>query len=89
MGEYTATLSIKVGEISESVEFTAIAIEGITTDIEEDEALNIYAKEGTIYCDEEFTIYNLAGLNVTSLNGTLQGVYLVVTSRGNKQISVW
>ena len=55
----------------------------------EEEALNIFAKEGTIYCDEEFTIYNLAGLNVTSLNGTLQGVYLVVTTNGNKQVSVW
>ena len=89
-GTFNGALTITAdGVVKEIIDFTAIAIEGITTDIEEDEALNIYAKEGTIYCDEEFTIYNLAGLNVTSLNGTLQGVYLVVTSKGNKQISVW
>ena len=89
-GTFNGVLTITADNVvKEIIDFTAIAIEGITTDIEEDEALNIYAKEGTIYCDEEFTIYNLAGLNVTSLNGSLQGVYLVVTSRGNKQISVW
>ncbi len=89
-GTFNGALTITAdGVVKEMIDFTAIAIESITTDIEEDEALNIFAKEGTIYCDEEFTIYNLAGLNVTSLNGTLQGVYLVVTSRGNKQISVW
>ena len=89
-GTFNGTLTITAdGVVKEIIDFTAIAIEGITTDIEEDEALNIYAKEGTIYCDEEFTIYNLAGLNVTSLNGSLQGVYLVVTTKGNKQISVW
>ena len=89
-GTFNGTLTITAdGVVTEIIDFTAVAIEGITTDIEEDEALNIYAKEGTIYCDEEFTIYNLAGLDVTSLNGSLQGVYLVVTANGNEQISVW
>ncbi len=89
VGEYSATLTIKVGEISESVEFTAVAIEDITTSVEENVALNIYAKDGTIYSDEEFTIYNLAGVDVTNLNGSLQGVYVVTTTNGNKQVSVW
>ena len=89
-GTFNGTLTITADNVvTEIIDFTAVAIEGITTDIEEDEALNIYAKEGTIYCDEEFTIYNLAGLDVTSLNGSLQGVYLVVTANGNEQISVW
>ena len=89
-GTFNGSLTITADNVvTEIIDFTAIAIEGITTDIEEHEALNIYAKEGTIYCDEEFTIYNLAGLDVTSLNGSLQGVYLVVTANGNEQISVW
>jgi len=89
-GTFNGVLTITADNVvTEIIDFTAVAIEGITTDIEEDEALNIYAKEGTIYCDEEFTIYNLAGLDVTSLNGSLQGVYLVVTANGNEQISVW
>ena len=89
-GTFYGTLTITAdGVVTETIEFSATAIESITTDIEENEALNIYANEGTIYCDEEFSIYNLAGLDVTSLNGSLQGVYLVVTAKGNKQVSVW
>ena len=89
-GTFNGSLTITAdGVVTETIEFTAVAIEGVTTDIEENAELNIYAKDGTIYCDEEFTIYNLAGVNVTSLNGSLQGVYLVVTTNGNKQVSVW
>ena len=89
-GTFNGSLTITAdGVVTETINFSAIAIESISTDIEENEALNIYANEGTIYCDEEFTIYNLAGLDVTSLNGSLQGVYLVVTAKGNKQVSVW
>ena len=89
-GTFSGVLTITAdGVVTETIEFSASAIESISTDIEENEALNIYANEGTIYCDEEFTIYNLAGLDVTSLNGSLQGVYLVVTANGNEQISVW
>ena len=89
VGSYTATLTISVGNITESIEFSAEAIEHITTSIEEIEALNIYASEGTIYSDEAFEIYNLTGVNVTHLNGSLQGVYVVITAKGNKQVSVW
>jgi hypothetical protein len=89
-GTFNGALTITAdGVVTETINFSASAIESISTDIEENEALNIYANEGTIYCDEEFTIYNLAGLDVTSLNGSLQGVYLVVTAKGNKQVSVW
>ncbi len=89
-GTYYGTLTITAdGIVSESIDFSATAIEDITTSIEEAEALNIYAKEGTIYCEEEFVIYNLAGQDVTNLNGSLQGVYVVKTEKGNKQISVW
>jgi hypothetical protein len=89
-GTFNGALTITAdGVVTETIEFSAIAIEGITTEIEENAELNIYANEGTIYCEEAFTIYNLAGVNVTSLNGSLQGVYLVVTDNGNKQVSVW
>ena len=89
-GTFNGALTITAdGVVTETIEFTAVAIEDITTSVEENVALNIYAKDGTIYCEEAFTIYNLAGVNVTSLNGSLQGVYLVVTDNGNKQVSVW
>ena len=57
--------------------------------VEEVSAIMIYAKEGTIYSEVEFEIYDLAGINVTKLNGSLQGVYIVKTAEGNRLISVW
>ena len=87
-GTYTATLTITSGSISESIDFSASAIIK-TTAVDEVSSVCIYAKNGTIYCDEAFTIYNLAGVNVTHLNGYLQGVYIVRTNQANQQVSVW
>ena len=57
--------------------------------VEEVPAIMIYAKEGTIYSEVDFEIYDLAGVNTTKLNGSLQGVYIVKTAEGNRLISVW
>ncbi|MBR3871846.1 MAG: leucine-rich repeat protein [Paludibacteraceae bacterium] len=57
--------------------------------IEEVVAINVYAKDHTIYCEEPFQIYTVTGLEVTHLNGALEGVYIVKTENGNKLISVW
>ena len=61
----------------------------INVSVEEVSAIMIYAKEGTIYSEVEFEIYDLAGVNVTKLNGSLQGVYIVKTADGNRLVSVW
>ena len=57
--------------------------------VEEVSAVMIYAKEGTVYSEVDFEIYDLAGVNVTKLNGSLQGVYIVKTAEGNRLVSVW
>ena len=57
--------------------------------VEEVSAVMIYAKVGTIYSEVDFEIYDLAGVNVTKLNGSLQGVYIVKTAEGNRLVSVW
>ena len=57
--------------------------------VEELSAVMIYAKEGTVYSEVDFEIYDLAGVNVTKLNGSLQGVYIVKTAEGNRLVSVW
>ena len=62
--------------------------ESVPTIIDETSALSVYAKESTIYCDEEFKIYTVSGLDVTFLNGSLQGIYVVKTEKGNKLICV-
>ena len=38
---------------------------------------NIFAENGRIVCDGEFTIYDLLGRDVTRMNGQLSGVYIV------------
>ena len=49
-------------------------------------ALKITARDGRIYCEEEFRIVNLAGQDVTAMNGELQGTYIVVS--GDKAVKV-
>ena len=50
-------------------------------------ALKITARDGRIYCeDEAFHIVNLAGQDVTAMNGELQGMYIVVS--GDKAVKV-
>lgn len=62
------------------------------TDIDETDAVEdnivVTARNGRIYCDEEFKIINLAGQDVTSLNGNLQGTYLVVAGDNAVKILV-
>jgi hypothetical protein len=90
IGVYEATLIIAAGDAQARVEMVAYAIEDSpSTAIDEAETLVIYAKEGTVYSEVEFEIYDLAGVNVTMLNGSLQGVYVVKTAEGNRLISVW
>lgn len=62
------------------------------TDIDETDSVEdnivVTARNGRIYCDEEFKIINLAGQDVTSLNGNLQGTYLVVAGDNAVKILV-
>lgn len=51
-------------------------------------AINVTAKNGRIYCDEPFKIINLVGQDVTSLNGNLQGTYLVSVGGETVKINV-
>ncbi len=41
---------------------------------------------GTIHCNEPFTIYDLLGNNVTASNGSLQGVYIVRTASAAQKV---
>ena len=48
--------------------------------------ISVSASNGRIYCDEPFRVINLAGQDVTSMNGELQGTYIVVS--GDKAVKV-
>ena len=48
--------------------------------------VSVSASNGRIYCDEPFRVINLAGQDVTAMNGELQGTYIVVS--GDKAVKV-
>lgn len=45
-------------------------------------------QDGRITCNEDFRIYNLLGLDVTSHNGSLNGVYVVKTKNTTQKVVV-
>jgi hypothetical protein len=62
---------------------------GALTDVEEIVSSVVKVSDGTISCDESFTIYNISGLDVTELNGNLTpGVYVVSTSSETIKVMV-
>ncbi|MGM9747082.1 MAG: leucine-rich repeat protein [Paludibacteraceae bacterium] len=60
--------------------------EGSTVGLEQIELANIYTQDGRIVCEGEFRIYDLLGRDVTRLNGSLCGVYVVKS--GNAAVKV-
>lgn len=56
----------------------------IPTAVDEQAAPVVYSINGTVYASEPFVIYDLAGLDVTSFNGMLEGMYIVELESGVK-----
>lgn len=48
------------------------------TAVDETSAPVVFAENGRIYCDGDFTVINIAGQDVTAQNGNLKGVYVVI-----------
>ena len=51
-------------------------------------AVNVYTTAGRIVCEGEFRIYDMLGRDVTRLNGSLQGVYVVKTDNAAVKVVV-
>ena len=49
---------------------------------------HIYAHDGRIFATEPIRIYTLTGLDVTSLNGSLKGIYIIKTATNASKIIV-
>ena len=61
---------------------------GITVGLEQIELAGLYTQAGRIVCDGEFRIYDLLGRDVTRLNGSLSGVYVVKTANAAVKVVV-
>lgn len=70
--------TIKMAYTGAVKEYTAIR----TVEIDN----TVYARDGRIYAEEGARIYSLTGLDVTRMNGNLEGIYIV--KNGNKVAKV-
>ena len=52
------------------------------------ELADLYTQAGRIVCEGEFRIYDLLGRDVTRLNGSLSGVYVVKTANAAQKVVV-
>ncbi len=74
---YTYDLTVKDADDKVVHNYTGtFATEGATA-LAPVEIAGLYATAGRIICDGEFQIFDLLGRNVTRLNGSLNGVYVV------------
>lgn len=61
---------------------------GQSTAVDETAAPAISAINGTVYCDTDFVIYNMIGVDVTAQNGSLKGNYIVVAGDQVSKVNV-
>ncbi|MCI7430373.1 MAG: leucine-rich repeat domain-containing protein [Bacteroidales bacterium] len=59
-----------------------------TVGLEQIELAGLYTQAGRIVCEGEFRIYDLLGRDVTRLNGSLHGVYVVKTANAAVKVVV-
>ena len=59
-----------------------------SNDVEDVKVLNLYVADGRIYCEGEFRIFDLLGRDVTAMNGSLRGVYVVRTKDAFRKVIV-
>ncbi len=79
------TVTPKGGTMSEEIKVTISQTP--ISNIEADDA-TIFARDGRIWSDQQMQIYDLLGRNVTTLNGSLRGIYIVKTANKAQKIIV-
>ncbi len=52
------------------------------------QAIDLYTTDGCVICSDEFRIYDLVGRDVTNLNGSLHGIYIVRTKETAQKVVV-
>ena len=86
--EAATTYYVAVNYAPGSYDLTITRINNTPTAMEAVTAPQIYAVDGRIVCNGEFRIYDLLGRDVTRLNGSLQGVYVVKTADAAQKVIV-
>ncbi len=66
----------------------AIPVPGEGTEVDDVQTNSLYVADGYVYCEGDFRIYDLIGRDVTRMNGSLRGVYLVRTNSTVQKVLV-
>ncbi len=86
--EAATTYYVAVSGAPGSYDLTITRLNNTPTAMEAVTAPQIYAVDGRIVCEGEFRIYDLLGRDVTCLNGSLCGVYVVQTANAAVKVVV-
>ena len=86
--EADTTYYVAVNYILGSYDLTITRKSNVPTSMEAVTTSQIYAANGRIVCEGEYRIYDLLGRDVTRLNGSLQGVYVVITADAAQTVIV-
>ena len=86
-GTYDIVYTFKPGE---TPELTAVATKHSSpvTGLQESVVSVIYTRDGRIYGADDMRIYTVLGLDVTNMNGQLNGIYVVKTQAGIVKVVV-
>lgn len=86
-GTYDIVYTFKPGE---TPELSAVATKHSSpvTGLQESVAPLLYTRDGRIYGAEDMRIYTVLGLDVTNMNGQLNGIYVVKTQAGIVKVVV-
>lgn len=63
-------------------------VPGTTTDAVEATETPVYVEAGRVCCERDFRIYDPLGRDVTRLNGSLGGVYIVKVGEKSTKVVV-
>ena len=87
IGTYDIVYTFKPGE---TPELTAVATKHSSpvTGLQESVVPVIYTRDGRIYGADDMRIYTVLGLDVTNMNGQLNGIYVVKTQAGIVKVVV-
>lgn len=82
------TANPRVVTVTEDTAFTALFVASSPTGLEQSTLNGVEVRDGSVYYDGEFRIFDTLGRDVTRMNGKLNGVYMVRSNEKSVKIVV-
>ncbi len=85
---YTYDLTVKNADDKVLRNYTGAFVTDGATALHGADITSLYAENGRIVCEQDFRIYDLLGRDVTRMNGSLNGVYIVKVGEKAQKVVV-